>query len=100
MPGLARVLFTILTREVAFVINPVRIPRVDAFKNRCREVAASNGWEPQFMGTEAGETSPQLQSHLFRFVVGSGDRLVFAVGGDGTVRACVHALAYSGVARR
>ena len=50
------------------------------------------------MGTEAGETSPQLQSHLSRFVAGSGDRLVFAVGGDGTVRACVHALAYSGVA--
>jgi len=98
VPGLARVLFTILTREVAFVINPVRIRRVDAFKNRCREVAASNGWEPQFMGTEAGETSPQLQSHLSRFVAGSGDRLVFAVGGDGTVRACVHALAYSGVA--
>jgi len=91
-------LFTILTREVAFVINPVRIHRVDVFKKRCREVAASNGWEPQFMGTEAGESSLQLQSHLSRFVAGTGDRLVFAVGGDGTVRACVHALAYSGVA--
>jgi diacylglycerol kinase family enzyme len=90
-------LFTILTREVAFVINPVRIRRVDAFKNRCRDLAASNEWQPQFMGTEAGETSPQLQRHLSRFVAGAGDRLVFAVGGDGTVRACVHALAYSGV---
>jgi diacylglycerol kinase family enzyme len=94
---LARVRFSILTKEVAFVINPVRIRRVDAFKNRCRQAAASQGWEPQFMGTEAGETSPQLQSHLSRFVAGPGDRLVFAVGGDGTVRACVHALAYSGV---
>jgi diacylglycerol kinase family enzyme len=90
-------MFTILTREVAFVINPVRIRRVDAFKERCRDLAATNGWQPQFMGTEAGETSPQLQSHLSRFVAGTGDRLVFAVGGDGTVRACVHALAYSGV---
>jgi diacylglycerol kinase family enzyme len=93
----ARVRFSILTKEVAFVINPVRIRRIDAFKNRCRDVAATEGWQPQFMGTEAGETSPQLQAHLSRFVAGSGDRLVFAVGGDGTVRACVHALAYSGV---
>lgn len=85
-------------REVAFVINPVRIRRIDAFKDRCRQAAASNGWEPLFMGTEAGESSPQLQRHLSRYVGGPGDRLVFAVGGDGTVRACVHALAYSGVA--
>jgi diacylglycerol kinase family enzyme len=89
---------SIVSREVAFVVNPVRIRRVDAFKQRCREAAASGGWEPQFMGTEAGETSPQLQRHLSRFVAGKGERLVFAVGGDGTVRACVHTLAYSGVA--
>jgi diacylglycerol kinase family enzyme len=50
------------------------------------------------MGTEAGETGPQLSTHLQDYVGRPGDKLVFAIGGDGTVRACAHALAGRGIA--
>ena len=36
--------------------------------------------------------------HLSRYTEAGGDRLVFAVGGDGTVRACATALAHTGAA--
>ena len=85
-------------KKVAFVINPVGIRHLKALERRCAEAAASHGWEPELMGTEAGESQGELVSHLHRYSSGSGDRLVFAIGGDGTVRTCAHALAYSGAA--
>lgn len=82
-------------RQVAFVINPAATPHVGRLKKRCQEEASSRGWSAQFMGLEAGEGKDQLYRHLRSFAAESdgADRLVFAVGGDGTVRACAHALA-------
>jgi undecaprenyl-diphosphatase len=85
-------------RQAAFVINPLRARHVELLKARCRQAAARNGWEALFMGTEAGETGPELSSHLEVYAGQPGDKLVFAVGGDGTVRACAHVLAGSGIA--
>ncbi len=85
-------------REAAFVINPVHTRHVELLKARCRQAAARNGWGAVFMGTEAGETGPQLSRHLEAYAGRPGDKLVFAVGGDGTVRACAHALAGRGIA--
>ena len=50
------------------------------------------------MGTEPGGTGPDLGARLRAYSSGPGDRLVFAVGGDGTIRACAQALAGTGVA--
>ena len=80
-------------REAAFVINPVHTRHIELLKARCRQAAARHGWGALFMGTEAGETGPELSSHLEVYAGRPGDKLVFAVGGDGTVRACAHALA-------
>jgi diacylglycerol kinase (ATP) len=85
-------------RRVAFVINPVGIRHLKALEKRCQEAAAICGWEPEVMGTEAGESQGQLVAHLHRYAAEAGDRLVFAIGGDGTVRTCADALAYSGAA--
>jgi undecaprenyl-diphosphatase len=85
-------------RQAAFVINPVRARHVALLKARCRQAAARQGWGALFMGTEAGETGPELSSHLEVYAGQPGDKLVFAIGGDGTVRACAHALAGSGIA--
>jgi undecaprenyl-diphosphatase len=85
-------------KEAAFVINPVHTRHVELLKARCRQAAARHGWDALFMGTEAGESGPELSSHLQAYADRRGDKLVFAVGGDGTVRACAHALAGRGIA--
>lgn len=78
------------------MINPVGIRHLRALERHCAETAAKNGWVPELMGTEAGESKGQLVDHLHRYAATDGDRLVFAIGGDGTVRTCAEALAYSG----
>jgi YegS/Rv2252/BmrU family lipid kinase len=83
-------------RHVAFVINPVGIRHLRTLESHCEEVAARYGWEPEVMGTEVGENERQLVEHLHRYAAAAGDRLVVAIGGDGTVRTCADALAYSG----
>jgi YegS/Rv2252/BmrU family lipid kinase len=85
-------------RRVAFVINPVGVRHLRALERHCEETAARNGWQPELMGTEAGESKGELVDHLHRYATAAGDRLVFAIGGDGTVRTCADALAYSGAA--
>jgi diacylglycerol kinase family enzyme len=85
-------------RRVAFVINPVGIAHLRALERRCVEAAARNGWEPELMGTEAGESKSQLVEHLRRYAGAGGAKLVFAIGGDGTVRTCADALSYTGTA--
>ena len=75
--------------SVAFVINGTLVRDPPRFLRRCRAAARAAGWEPVF-----AETSPaEGGSGLTRRAVAAGASLVFAAGGDGTVRACAQALA-------
>jgi diacylglycerol kinase family enzyme len=77
---------------VAFVVNGtlLRDPR---FLRRCGAAAKEHGWEPWFAETSEAEGGLMLT----RRAVAAGAGLVFAAGGDGTVRACAEALAGTGV---
>jgi diacylglycerol kinase family enzyme len=78
---------------VAFVINRTLIRDPTGFLRRCRASAEACGWEPAF-----AETSPaEVGLGLARQAVAAGARLVFAAGGDGTVRACAQAVAGTGI---
>jgi undecaprenyl-diphosphatase len=79
-------------REAAFVINPDRARHVELLKARCRDGAADHGWAVEFMVGEAGPGLSTLGARLRAYAAGPGERLVFAVGGDGTVRACADAV--------
>ncbi len=75
--------------SVAFVINGTLVRDPRRFLGSCRAAARAAGWEPVF-----AETSPaEGGSGLTRRAVAAGASLVFAAGGDGTVRACAQALA-------
>ena len=78
--------------SVAFVINQTRLRDPGWFVRRCRVAARAAGWEPLFAETSAadGGFGPA------RRALASGASLVFAAGGDGTVRACAQALAGTG----
>ncbi len=78
--------------SVAFVINRALVRDPRRFLRRCLAAAAERGWEPWFAQTaeaEGGlaEAPPGV----------AGADLVFAAGGDGTVRACAEVLAGTGV---
>jgi len=77
----------------AFVINGTLLPDLAGFRDRCRLAAVACGWEPAFCVTQ----QPDDALGLAREAVLAGARLVFAAGGDGTVRACAQALAGTGV---
>jgi diacylglycerol kinase family enzyme len=78
----------------AFIVNGTRAGRVAGLRARFTAAAAASGWRtplillttPQDSGTGAAEQA-----------VEAGASVVFAVGGDGTVRACAQALAGTGV---
>jgi undecaprenyl-diphosphatase len=74
--------------HVAFVINRTLDRDLGRFRRRCGQAAEAAGWEPLFLETRRDETGPGLT----RRAVTAGTRLVFAAGGDGTVRACAQAL--------
>jgi diacylglycerol kinase (ATP) len=79
--------------SVAFVINRTLIRDLPGFLRRCQAAARAHGWEPAF-----AETSPaEAGLGLTRRAVAAGARLVFAAGGDGTVRACAQALSGAGI---
>jgi diacylglycerol kinase (ATP) len=79
--------------SVAFVINRTLIRDRPGFLRRCQAAARAHGWEPAFV-----ETSPaEAGLGLARQAVAAGARLVFAAGGDGTVRACAQALSGTGI---
>jgi diacylglycerol kinase family enzyme len=77
----------------AFVINPTLVRDQVRFERRCRAAAEADGFEPLFAQTSTAEGGFLLA----RRAVAAGARLVFAAGGDGTVRACAHALAGTGI---
>jgi diacylglycerol kinase (ATP) len=78
---------------VAFVINRTLVRDLPGFLRRCRAEAEAHGWEPEF--AETSQAEPGLA--LARQAVADGARLVFAAGGDGTVRACAQGVARTGV---
>jgi diacylglycerol kinase family enzyme len=78
---------------VAFVINRTLVRDLPGFVRRCRAAAEAHGWEPAFAETSLAE--PGLG--LARRAVAAGARLVFAAGGDGTVRACAQGVARTGI---
>lgn len=75
--------------SVAFVVNRTRVRNLARLHLVCREAATAAGWEPLFLET----TLDSRGVGLARGAVEAGSGLVFAVGGDGTVRACAEALA-------
>ena len=78
---------------VAFVVNRTLLRNPPRFLQYCRTAAAEHGWEPWFAPTTGAENGLALTRHA----VAAGASLVFAAGGDGTVRACAEALAGTGV---
>jgi diacylglycerol kinase family enzyme len=78
---------------VAFVVNRTLLRDPRRFGERCRAAATDRGWDPWF--GPAGGMQDSLA--LTRRAVAAGASLVFAAGGDGTVRACAEALAGTGV---
>jgi diacylglycerol kinase family enzyme len=78
---------------VAFVVNRTLLHDPRRFVERCRAAAENRGLAPWFGPADAAQDSLALA----RCAVSAGASLVFAAGGDGTVRACAEALAGSGV---
>ena len=79
--------------SVVFVVNRALVRDPRGFGRRCRAAARDQGWEPVLAETSPGESGLGLA----RQAVAEGARLVFAAGGDGTVRACAQGLAGTGV---
>jgi diacylglycerol kinase family enzyme len=77
----------------AFIVNRVRVSDPPGLWRRCRAAAAAAGWQPVFAETTVDERG----AGLARAALAAGAGLVFAAGGDGTVRACAEALAGTGV---
>ena len=80
-------------RTVAFVINRVLVPDHGRLSRSCRAAAEARAGAPLFLPT----TREDHGAGLARHAAATGAQLVFAVGGDGTVRACASALAGTGV---
>ena len=80
--------------SVAFVINRTRVRDPGRFGRRCRAAARAAGWEPLFAETSAADGGYGAA----RQALAAGASLIFAAGGDGTVRACAQALAGTGAA--
>ncbi len=74
---------------VAFVLNRTLLRDPREFLRRCRAASEERGWEPWFAPASDAENGLALT----RRAVAAGASLVFAAGGDGTVRACAEALA-------
>jgi diacylglycerol kinase family enzyme len=77
----------------AIIINRTRVRDVPRFRRQCGLAARAAGWEPTFAETSLADHGLALA----RDALAAGAGLVIAAGGDGTVRACAHALAGTGV---
>ena len=82
-----------MARTVAFVVNRTRIRAWPQVSERCQAVAAAHGWDPLRLETAVDDAGTKLAHRA----VAAGAGLVFAMGGDGTVRACAQALAGGGI---
>jgi diacylglycerol kinase family enzyme len=79
--------------SVVFVVNRGLVRDRLGLVRRCRAAAEAEGFKATF--AETGSAQDGLRA--VREAVAAGARLVFAVGGDGTVRACAQALEGTGV---
>ena len=75
------------------MLNPARVRGVARVAARCTAAATAAGWDWLLAETTIDDPG----TGLARQAVSAGARLVFAVGGDGTVRACAQALAGTAV---
>ncbi len=75
------------------MLNPGRVRGAARVAARCAAAATVAGWDWLLLETTAGDPGTELARHA----AAAGARLVFAVGGDGTVRACAQALAGTAV---
>ena len=82
-----------MARTVAFVVNRTRIRAWPQVSERCQAVAAAHGWDPLLLAPAVADAGTKLAHRA----VAAGAGLVFAMGGDGTVRACAQALAGGGI---
>lgn len=79
----------------AVVVNPVKVPDLDDLRRTITEALATAGWpEPMWLETTVEDPGQGQAAQAAR----DGAELVFVCGGDGTVMACVSALAGSDVA--
>jgi diacylglycerol kinase family enzyme len=77
------------------VFNPVKVPDVDLLRRTIHTGLADAGWpEPVWLETTPDDPGRGQAAKAIQ----DGAELVFACGGDGTVMACVTALAGTGVA--
>ena len=76
------------------MVNPGRVHGLHRLREHAERAAAEHGWaRPLFLRTTAADPG----TGAARSAVEAGASLVVAIGGDGTVHACVQALACSGV---
>jgi diacylglycerol kinase family enzyme len=85
-------------REALFVVNPAATGHFGLLRRYCQDAAVHHGWQPRFVAAQAGEHAAELNTQLSGYLGSAGEKLVVAVGGDGTVRACAQHLAGTGVA--
>ncbi|MCA2211732.1 diacylglycerol/lipid kinase family protein [Jidongwangia harbinensis] len=79
----------------AVVVNPVKVPDLDDLRRTITDALTAQGWpEPMWLETTVDDPGAGQATQAVR----DGAELVFACGGDGTVMACVTALAGSEVA--
>jgi diacylglycerol kinase family enzyme len=79
----------------AVVVNPVKVPDLDELRRTITGALTAQGWpEPMWLETTVDDPGAGQATEAVR----NGAELVFACGGDGTVMACVTALAGSEVA--
>lgn len=78
----------------AVVVNPGRVHGLHRLREHAERAARQHGWAPPlYLRTTAADPG----TGAARNALAAGATLVVAVGGDGTVHACVQALAGSGV---
>jgi diacylglycerol kinase family enzyme len=79
----------------AVVVNPVKVADLDELRRTITDALAADGWpEPMWLETTVDDPGAGQATRAAR----DGAELVFACGGDGTVMACVTALAGTEVA--
>jgi diacylglycerol kinase family enzyme len=79
--------------RAAFVVNDRRARDPARLHARLARAALAAGWDPLVLATSATDPGGGMTG----VALAAGSALVFAVGGDGTVRACADVLAGTGV---